>query len=587
MQAEDVVTFSLVPDFLTSWGVGALTILDGITVRSTYALKNVAPNELEQDDAYLAPSGPLTLLTEWHDEGSTGHIYIESTINITETASDADAQTYEDPTSGEQVTVPLPKYLTGDTYTQYTLRDGNGQIGKTFKSVGSTLVDPERIYTDDLVSPPEVYNVGETISKGLARIRALGLEGAILNQYYLPTKYGEPDSNGGEIFVIVDGEVYDYHIGAMIGKATEETIGISLYQETSGTREGGVLNFSDFAKYGLMAASGESIEATPKDLMTVSTPTLRIIGDPRPEGRPYFRFKYINNLSTSNEEFFRNCVAGLEWKKLPLVFSQASGNALNTAKYQASRNSADVGLDLAQQSNAMAFRQQGQSYGQAIRFAKENKAYADTQNVVNLMSGMAQVGSAAISAGAGGEGISAGAGAGMLSSGGSSLVGAAMSQYSTDLAYQQARQSAMLSLHQGQEQTAQQATAIINNYEAAKLSENLAYGISQTVVTPTVLFPYNVETLRDFFGNGCLVYRYWYDTHDVARIKRILRAYGAKYSMQTVSTHFDIPSGEDYTYIEVRGLSVGGDIPQWQSQGIALQLANGVRIWDTRPHTIS
>ena len=121
MQAEDVATLSLVPDFLTSVGISNLEILDGITVRSTYALNNVDPNKLASDDPYLTPAEPMELLTGWKLAGDTGAIFIDSTYDIVSTAYNTQGVTYTDANTNETVTVPEPVYANGDFEIVYKL----------------------------------------------------------------------------------------------------------------------------------------------------------------------------------------------------------------------------------------------------------------------------------------------------------------------------------------------------------------------------------------------------------------------------------------------------------------------------------
>ena len=560
MVAEDVAELSLLPDFLTSKGISNIRLIDGITVRSTYALNNVPPAELDQGDSYLAPSGRMELHTEWHGEGNQGTVLLESTIDIVGTAHHNEAITATDTVGGGNVAYPIPEYVSPEMFTEYLLSDGNTQHGKTFSTVGSTLIDPSFAEESGNVT----IDFAPVIKLGLGKIRGLGLEGCLLNQYYLPKKYGEPTT---EVVIAVEGPEA-YYISEVTGNIIEEATGansdVDLIMDTSGTREAGVLNFSDYAKYGLMTASGEGMEADPKDLMVSNTnPVLKIIADPRPEGKPYFRFKYINNLESNDHNFFRNCVAGLPWKKLPLVFTQASGSVLNTINFESSRRNATY--DYTQQS-----ARQNQSYIQskAQNQLAQNFLAPNAQAQI-LGTGTGAITSSLITPAAAGVGI---AGA-----------GAAMGIASTIMATEQQAQSIALSQYQNKQSYDLATQQLMQNYDLAKLNDEIAYGIQQHVVTPTVLFPYNTETLRDFFGNGCLVYRYWYNADDVARIKKILRAYGAKYTMAIEPQHLQIPSGASYTYIEATGVSIGGDMPQWQAEGIALQLSNGVRIWNTKP----
>ena len=171
-------------------------------------------------------------------------------------------------------------------------------------------------------------------------------------------------------------------------------------------------------------------------------------------------------------------------------------------------------------------------------------------------------------------------------SNGKSAIGFALNAAGSILGYEQAAFNLTNSVSQGVSSNAQSMANTAAAYQAQKLNDELAYGIEQNVVLPTVMFPYNTETLRDFYGNGVLVYRFWYTQDDIARIRKIIRAYGVKYSMKTDISHFAIETGGQFAYVEATGVSVA-NLPQWLANGVAAQLANGVRIWNTRPTTIA
>lgn len=166
------------------------------------------------------------------------------------------------------------------------------------------------------------------------------------------------------------------------------------------------------------------------------------------------------------------------------------------------------------------------------------------------------------------------------------MVGGAQTASNALIAYSQQDRALALNEQVGGARLKNERTAMVENYSQQKLADMMEYGISLNYQAPTIMFPYNTETLRDFYGNGVFVYRLWYSNHDAERVKRIIRAYGAKYSMRIASAHFAIPTGKDFCYIEAQGVTVG-HLPKWQADGLALQLNNGVRIWNTRPAHIA
>lgn len=616
MVADDTAELLLVPDFFTTIGVANLSIVDGITVRSTYALDHIDPWNLDQGDSYISPSGRMDLYTEWHDEGPIGHTYIESTVDLIRMAHSTEAITCTDAGTSETITYPVTKYVETSQYPTYKIVktssvDGNFGAGiKDFNGVGAALYDPTFLGTSSVPG----YTFQDLIQDGLGKIRSLRLESAILHQYFLPDKYGVVTRS-------VDisnqtGEGMIYYISELSGKIIDEQTGdvsatgrggVNLLMEDpydpatqSTSREANVLNFSDFCKYGLMSASGESIEVDPKDLDceslmaggTPMNPKLRIVADPRPEGRPYFRFNYINEsaydpdaprtpqptINRSFPAFFRNCIAGLQWKQMPLVFTQASGSALNTLEFQSSRRIADTERANAAiaQSTEMSIALENTAWGKQKAAQNAGAAIAGTA----VSSGISAMNPLAILAG--GEGGSTA----MLGMGAANAALSTVGQaVSSEIAYRQQTKDLQMAYDQAQTRADVDWGNATRMYQAQKLNEMLSYGLSQNVYLPTVMFPYNVETLRDFCGNGCLVYRYFYSRADVKRVKNILAAYGAKYAMQADEQHFEIEQGKEYAYVETSGISLTG-YPIWMCDGAAAQLNNGLRIWNVHPHHI-
>lgn len=539
MQAEDVATLTIVPDYLTSaGGVSSVNYIDGMVTRSTYALNHVDPNKLEGSDPYLAPAETMELKTEWMGDGNQGVTFIDSTYDITATCYENDAYTAVNTLSTKDVTYPVPVYADETKEVKYTL-DSN-----TFSGVGTNAI----IMDSNLVQ--SAYLASAKI--GLAKLRGMGLESGVLHQVFIPSKYVTPTivTAGSE------SQQYKYYVTNMTGNWTNQSTTIAMNQYGNSDRESQVLNYSEFSKYGLMSASGESLEADPKDLMTTSNPVIISVGDPRPEGKPYFRFEKLNNTTVSHQDFFRSCISGLPWKNVPLVYTQASGSMLNTARFSASRRAADLGLN-----------QANRAYGLQKEFANQNYEQGKAFQILDILGGAIDTSIGYLSSGGGVENLS-------LPSV-SNVYRQIMNVIGRDNAYSQNISSIA---------NAQVTTS--ENYAIMKLQDTLNYDIAQNVVLPTVTFPYNTEIVRDFYGNGVLVYRYCYTAKDQARIKRILRAYGVKYTTMIEQNYMVPEEGKEYCYVEANGISVA-DKPQWMANGIAMQLANGVRVWNTRPHAIA
>lgn len=109
--------------------------------------------------------------------------------------------------------------------------------------------------------------------------------------------------------------------------------------------------------------------------------------------------------------------------------------------------------------------------------------------------------------------------------------------------------------------------------------EEQQFGISQNVYSPTVSFPADPALFSEVTRNGFGVYRTIYKAADITRIDKILTAYGYKHTKILEPSDFT-----NRTYFNYVKASVSiGNIPRWWANGIAAQLAGGVRVWHVRP----
>ena len=72
---------------------------------------------------------------------------------------------------------------------------------------------------------------------------------------------------------------------------------------------------------------------TPED---TGSPEVKCKSDPRPNGKPYFRYSTYLGDST-DEGFWKNSIAGLPWAQVPLVYTEKSNNLMDFYSFQASR----------------------------------------------------------------------------------------------------------------------------------------------------------------------------------------------------------------------------------------------------------
>ena len=126
----------------------------------------------------------------------------------------------------------------------------------------------------------------------------------------------------------------------------------------------------------------------------------------------------------------------------------------------------------------------------------------------------------------------------------------------------------------------------IRDYESkfrlAQEKELLDFGYSQSVVVPTLNFPYNGDAIRDVLGNGVINYRYRYSDNDLHRIDKLLTMYGyidrRKFEPSMMNAH------KDFDYLQLTGVSISGStLPMWWRDIIKTQLNTGLRVWHVKP----
>lgn len=512
MLATDVAELGVIPDFINSvGGISAITILDGITERVHVSSDNYG--EWNSDDYLLTPNEPLQIKQTWYNTAQSVtnlRTVIESTVDPYLTADSEENVVFQDSTGNYSVCVP--KVQGNRQETAYKV--GNADSAYSPK----TCLYPfyNGTYTTDLAD-------------ALATLRSLGIEQAVIAQVHLPSKFinfvlDTQSDNSGNIY---------YYVKTAQGKdETITTTGLD-YEEYS--VDNNLINYSAFMKYGLMTASGNGSEFDPSDIFDsgVASPNVRCISDPHVDGKPYYRFETVNGDKSTNG-FWRNCVGGMPWKQLPLVFQGASGSAINTIKFNNS-----------QAINANAFAQAGTDYS----YNQIQNGLSVAQGAISAVAGVA--GSALV--GDVGGAITAGVNGAFGAVGG--LVN--MAKTSADYGYYQ------------------------KGYALQRKSELANLAIANTVVTPTVNFPYNSDIIRDTYGNGVLIYRYVYSSNDVARIDKLLTMYG--YKVAKALEKSDFTNRQNFNFVMCNNVSIGG-FAKWINEGIAEQLKAGVRVWHVTPN---
>lgn len=511
MLSESTAELSLNPDFIlsaggTKEGNATFQILDGVTERQTVSEDNFG--EYTDDDPLTTPQRPLRLFTAWlMDTSRPGfYTYISTTLDLRKQGQNKEGVTYTDQETGKSATVPK------------TYQIDNSQVTKIgFAGVlQGDITDGTKYYIRDDGSNPK----DEAIESGIAQARVLGIENSIIDQWSVPKIYVD-NANTGDPFSPT----------SVIGAAGSFDVPFPF--EWNQTVKNKRLEYGEYCKYGIITTSGNSMEAAPEVLKAgnETAPTIDWRSDPRPEGKPYFRFHSMNG----DTEFWRNCIAGSKWQKVPLVYQGQSGTALTRLNFD----------------NDRAMKKQLKS-----QFMNDNEIdrFQNTlESIGNAFTG--SLGGAAKGFKYGGL---IGAGEGAVKS----ILGTAYNYEFSNTRLENDRDYYKA------------------NYALEKKNELSQLYQDTTVYTPTVNFPYESDIIRDVKGNGVLVYRYEYDPYDADRIDKLLTMYGYKETESLTMENFN--RRQKFDYVQCSSVTVTG-LPRWWNDGIGDQLRNGIRIWHVKP----
>lgn len=531
MRSVDVAELALLPDFITSaGGIDNVEILDGIVTRCHVSDDSYGAWNIE--DEFLTPSEPLLLDTEMVTFSNESTTYIESSLDLGAMACVASSEVYID---SEKEGVQVPKTYTNILETHYSMDDKTGALTHT------TLMP-----------------VSDMIMNGVNVCRALGVESAVRSMVVIPNSLIQATTalvqasatvNEDESAVTLSvptesGSIFRVYFGTpRIAEDASWQIATQLrgvfvdtqtqipyeYQNVNNKR----VLYGKLNKIGIITTAGNRLESNPEETRSGdANVTIRSVGDPHPTGAPYHRFKTMNGNS-SKSGFFMNAIKGLQWKQIPLMYSAQSGNALNAINFQNSREMADLNYSLTPTGAGV----------KALESLGVNRRDAEA--------GVVMMGGAIGAIGGMGAGALTGNPVGALAGG---VGGMATGAYKT--------------------------AGAIAQYDTARRQEMQQFAIQQNVSSPEISISYDGEAFRDFYGETVIVYRYRPTPTDVRRLDNILTMYGYKVNIAGK----DAPTNNRKYFNYLMGnLTVGGNIPKWQADGISLQIANGVRIWHTKP----
>ena len=517
MTSTDVSMLSIVMDYFTTHGgVTGIKFLDGVVERHHVAVEDDKYGAYTEDDPMLVPSKELefdevSLFTDMVTEGTTkSHIIIETTLDMKEIATNANAINYNT-AGGDSVTVPLV----------------NATTKVSAVNVYADANDPSAL-TKEFITPKTVYcDAGnENVISAIGRARSLGVEDGILNSYIVP-----------------DAAVVDYANGVDADGNVATITGAHKFENTDLDFEYATVNnkrvlYGSLNSFMLVSpANGNSVTFKPEDIAynsfgdITTSPRVCMNTDPRPDGRPYFRFEYYKG---NNYDFFLNALKGMEWANAPLVYQRRSGSWQAKLQHDATTGMLEREQNMANTANKIQATLGLIGAGkQVTNFAGMEKQQAFEQS----MNTNYNIGSMGFNIGMD-----------FVTSG----MQASLAKRQTEM-----------------------------HFKDAFLQEAVGY-VSGMVVAPDLRFAMS-ETLRDFRGNGCIVYRYRPQTSDIEKLDKVLTMYGYKDTNVLAGHEEYMTNRRKFNYLKASGVSVAGNKPKWLRDGVAMQLSVGTRIWHVKP----
>lgn len=353
------------------------------------------------------------------------------------------------------------------------------------------------------------------VGKGINVARSLGIDESLSGQFEIPNTMITKTNVGG-------------FVASVTGQATDTSIaGLPFIY---GTANNNRVWYGSYSKYTLVSTAGNTLSANAEEIYSAgaTAPTVRRVVDPRRTGKPYYRFMPLNG-NNGQYDFFRGAVAGMQWNNVPMVLREKSGSLLDRV---------DLASSIARRDLTDTYEGVGYNWNRGLN--------------------MIGIGAKTIA----GSGISS---SGIMGSNGIAGAKAGFNQFGSGIAG-------------------------IGNFELAHMLyqdssqlerslERSRFQIQQNVNVPDVRFPLEPDLMNEVLHNGFMVFRTKYKAQDIARIDKILTAYGYKHVKVLEPT--DFTNRTYFNYIE-GSISVG-NLPIWWANGIASQVAGGVRVWHVKP----
>lgn len=524
--------------------LSGIEILDGMTARHHVKKADDLYGSYTEPDPFLTPSKELSyvggVIFEETGLTQTGKLHvIESTLDLQAMEKESNSTTYTDNLGAYTVTVPDVIPISG-----YTLVDSN---------IGSV----------EYQTPGTKYFVGDeaNIQRGVAKVRALGVEGGILNSVVIPLAFWEEYGSN-----ISSGTINRLRGSEKI--ITAENIE-KEYAEVNNKRVlYGELNRIEM----ISVPNGTRLSFRPEEITVPGTADEKFLfqmaADVRVQGRPYFGPAYfhgnqmfdIDPITGEKNADLARCIRigvalpGMEWANAPLVYTGQSGSTLTELNYEMSmsrhvneRNLARTGNIINTVGNVLSAIPGVSS----IQGLSSEGTYTDPNTGEKLNEYTFNT--------AGAIGMGVGFVANMAMAGANAAF------------------------------TKQQYE---NQYKYNAMSEILNYVSTSKVVAPELHFPRS-ESVRDFVGNALCVIQYRPQAEDIRKLDKILSMYG--YKNVKPLTKEDFTNRSKFNYVAATGVSFGVSnpgagkkdsyLPKWLRETAAAQVGAGIRVWHQLPDT--
>ena len=583
----DTVRLDIMLDGWLTCKAKGIDSVSGITKRVHVPKSSDVIGAYTEDDPLLVCSEPLEVETQsWcapPDSSQTAEpskTIIASTIDLF-LLGDArynGAIVYTEPTGTGDNSVTVPKVPGIQTQTEIPVSSGSPiQYDTTGKeqiaSMASLSSAPQLFARRNIKVPAVNYFDGSDwqVIEGIAKARGLGVENGIIAQYTVPDQFLSAGSGTYDgRFCVGAGTAAQFQItgatnvNGVYGTSHEFWID---YRESSDNIQNLRLLVGEMNKFGLVSvASGNSFEARPEDLKDspsdFDAPSVIMIADPRENGKPYYRFEHING---DDSNFSRGIVAGANWQNAPITQYGNAGYEKDMIKMRNQYNlereqrTADVWNGII---NASANLISGGAAGSS-GFTSHSGTSRSTSNSTNQSYNRPFMSAARYSRGFGtseGNTITNAAANNMSGSYnlGINLIGTAGHYVST-------LTNGLISMHMAQKQ---------------RLNELEAFALDAFTVAPAIVFP-RIPGLVDFIGNGVLIYRYHPTRKDLARLDKVLNAFG--YAHTKMLELSDFSNRSRYNYVMASGVKINCNIAKFVREAAQDQIAMGVRVWHRKP----